>query len=172
MRSFRQIANSIIGMIENPLHRVSVEEILPAIREASEANKRESPGQHYFQFDSFHEECVLIRIWNRDAGFGSGRFETMPHVLNCKVYSREVEEESLKWISNSLSRLLDLQGPCWFLVKRSQLINSSDTSVRRIAGSAESGLVSVKRGVYRVRGDMVSEYVKPDERASLRPFVE
>jgi hypothetical protein len=170
MRSFRQIAKSIIGMIENQLHRVSVEEILHVIQQASEANKRESPGKHYFQFDPFHDECVLIRIYNPDADC----FESSSHVLGNKVYSRDTEQEKLNWISNSLSRLLDLQELRWYLVESSQTKHYSPTSrskLGRIAKDPGSGLVWVEQGVYRVREDKIKDHVKQDHVENLRPFL-
>jgi hypothetical protein len=164
MRSFRQLSKSIIDMIEPDLHRVSVEEILGTLQQAAEANKRENQGRPAFQVD-VTDEYVDFRIHNPDADC----FESSMHPRNFK--DKAGERSLLKWISNSLSRLLDVQGPRWFLVERSQLSNKSNSTITRIAKQSESGLDSVKHGFYRVREDKIKDYVKQDQVENLKPFL-
>jgi hypothetical protein len=167
MRSFRQLSKSIIDMIEPDLHRVSVEEILGTLQQAAEANKRESQGRPAFQVD-VTDEYVDFRIHNPDADC----FESSMHPRNFK--DKAGERSLLKWISNALSRLLDLQELRWYLVESNQTKHYSPTSrskLNRVAKDPESGLVSVKQGFYRVREDRIKDHVKRDQVENLKPFL-
>jgi hypothetical protein len=171
MRSFRQLAKSIIGMIENQVHRVSFDEIFDLIREAAEVNKRESQGQPAFRVD-VTDEYIDFRIYNPDAGGGLVCFESSTRARNER--DKEGDRWLLQWISNSLSRLLDLQELRWYLVESSQIKHYSPTSrskLGRIAKDPGSGLVWVKQGVYRVREDKIKDHVKQDHVENLRPFL-
>jgi len=166
MRSFRQVAKSIIDMIEPDLHRVSVEEILGALQQAAEASMQENKSRPAFQVDVTNE-YVDFRINNPDTDC----FESSMHPRKSK--DKTAERSLLKWISNSLSRLLDFQEPRWYQVKTHQTTHcttSSRSTLSRIAKDPDSGLVSVRHGLYRVREDRIKDHVKKDEVPNLRLF--
>ncbi len=164
MRSFRQIATSIISMVEPDLHRVSFDEIFDLIREAAEANKRESQGQPAFRVD-VTDEYIDFSIYNPDAGGGSVCFESSTRARNEK--DKEGDRSLLKWISNSLSRLIDLQGPRWFRFRTDQLSfkKTQRATPTKYARSPEKHGIRkpIDRGYWEVRDDKISEYVKIDQ---------
>lgn len=166
MRSFKQQADRIVELISYKVHPATVEELLPLLKEASNQYHQENlgPTPRCFEVD-IQDEFVDFAFWNPDLLCG----ESSSFVRGRKHKDKVSDDRLLDWISRSIRRLAEVelqwyQLSVWYQFKRDSLYPSDSKLSRDKDKWSETGLRRIRQGVYAVRHDAISQYVKRDLR--------
>jgi|GEM_PF-2498961 len=166
MRSFKQQADRIVELIDSGFS--DVEDLLPLLRKAAEQYHRENPELSRRCFDvDIQDEYVDFAFWNPDVHQGQGENQTF--IRNQKTRDRFGDKSLLSWVRSSIRRLAEVelqwyQLNVWYQFKRDSLYPGDSKLSRDNAKWSKTGLRRIEQGVYAVRHDAISQYVKSDLR--------
>lgn len=167
MRSFKQQADRIVELIDSGF--CNVEELLRLLKNAAEQYHQENPELSRRCFDvDIQDEYVDFAFRNPDVNQGN-QGENQTFIRNQKPRDKFSDESLLGWVRSSIRRLAEVelqwyQMNVWYQFKRDSLYPGNSKLCRDNAKWSETGLRRIKQGVYAVRHDAISQYVRSDLR--------